>query len=87
MNGSASLSSTPCPINQSIPEKYFNTLDCEIATTKRRAYLIGITKGDIVVHYVGPRRNEIRDLLLIIQIINTIYHHITCELLINMVFF
>ena len=68
-----------CPINQSIPEKYFNTLDCEIATTKRRAYLIGITKGDIVVHYVGPRRNEIRD-FIINYTNNNNYENIQCAL-------
>ena len=53
-----------CPINQSVPEKYFNTLDCEIATTKRRAYSIGVNSGDILINYTGPRRAEVKNFVL-----------------------
>ncbi len=53
-----------CPIHQSIPEKIFRKLDCEIATTKRRAFLIGITSGDIVINYKGPRRSEIKNFII-----------------------
>jgi len=53
-----------CPSHQSIPEKYFKTLDCDIATTTRRSYLIGITTGDIVMTYIGPKRKEIKDFVV-----------------------
>jgi len=53
-----------CPQNQSIPEKYFKKLDCDFSTTTRRTYLIGITLGDIVMSYVGEKRDEVKDFII-----------------------
>jgi len=52
-----------CSINESLPEKYFNTIDCEVATTTRRAMTIACSEKDIVINYRGERRKEVLDFI------------------------
>jgi len=51
-------------INESIPEKYFKSLNCETVTTTRKAYTIATAKKDIVINYKGPRRKELKDFIM-----------------------
>lgn len=53
-----------CPINQSIPEKYFSTIDCEVATTTTDTYTIGMSPGDFCITYKGNNIEEVRKSIL-----------------------
>ena len=53
-----------CPINQSIPESKFGDISCDVATSTRKAYAIGVTEGDFCFTYNGKDYNEFRKKVL-----------------------
>ena len=53
-----------CSVTESIPEKYFKTLDCEVITSSRRAYTVALADGDACITYTGDRRKEVTNLLV-----------------------
>jgi len=48
-----------CPINQSVPEKKFKSINCDVATSKRKAFTIGVTEGDYCFTYNGTQAKEV----------------------------
>lgn len=50
-----------CPKNQSIPERMVDDIDCDIATSTRKAMAIGVAKGDYCLSYKGKDRKELKD--------------------------
>lgn len=50
-----------CPKNQSVPERMIGDIDCDIATTSRKAMAIGVADGDYCFTYQGKDKTELKD--------------------------